>query len=139
LSFVIATPDILATAAADLANLGSAVNRANAAAATQTRSLVAAAKDEVSTAIAALFGSYGEEYRALSAQAAEFNEWFVQALNGSAGSYLAAEGADAAALLRTAQTDVLEAAAITAGAGAVSPHVAPVLCPGTPRHRTRPS
>jgi len=122
LSFVIATPDILATAAADLANLGSAVNQANATAAARTTSIVAAAEDEVSTAIATLFGAYGEEYRALNAQAAEYHEWFVQALNRSAGSYLAVESASAAALLHTATSHLVEAAgATTVGTSVVSP------------------
>jgi hypothetical protein len=44
-------------AASDLANLGSTVSEANAAAAASTTRVVAAAQDEVSTAIAALFGS----------------------------------------------------------------------------------
>jgi hypothetical protein len=60
-SFVIASPDVLAAGAQDLTGIGSAVRAANAAAAASTTSVVAAASDEVSAAISARFGGYGEE------------------------------------------------------------------------------
>ena len=109
MSFVITTPQILATAAADLADIGATVSEADAAAAAVTTGLVPAAQDEVSQAIGALFGGYAQEYHALSAQAAEFQEQLVQTLSASAASYLAAEGANAAALLQTARQDVVNA------------------------------
>ncbi len=56
MSFVIAVPDIMGAAAADLSSLGSTINGANAAAAVPTTALLPAAGDEVSAAIAALFG-----------------------------------------------------------------------------------
>jgi hypothetical protein len=106
-SFVITTPQLLATATADLADIGAEVSEANAAAAAVTTGLVPAAQDEVSEAIAALFGGYAKEYHALSAQAAEFQQQLVQALGASAGSYAAAESANVAALLQTARQDVV--------------------------------
>ncbi len=109
MSLVIATPQILATAAADLADIGATVSDANAATAAVTTGLVPAAQDEVSEGIAALFGGYAKEYHSLSAQAAEFHERLVQALSTSAGSYAAAESANAAALLQTARQDLLQA------------------------------
>jgi PE-PPE domain/PE family len=109
LSFVITTPQMLATAAADLAGIGETVSEANAEAAAVTTGLVPAAQDEVSEAIAALFGGYAKEYHALSAEAAEFHEQLVQALGASAGSYVAAESANAAALLQTARQDIVNA------------------------------
>ena len=69
MSFVIAVPEVLGAAAADLVNLGSTLNTANAAAAAPTTGLLAAAEDEVSAAISALFSGHGEGYQALSAQA----------------------------------------------------------------------
>lgn len=57
MSLVIATPQLLATAALDLASIGSQVSAANAAAAMPTTEVVAAAADEVSAAIAGLFGA----------------------------------------------------------------------------------
>ncbi|MGB9308288.1 MAG: PE family protein, partial [Mycobacterium sp.] len=90
MSLVIA-PEWVTAAASDLANIGSHVGVANAAAAFPTTNLLAAAGDEVSAAIAALFGTHGQVYQAVSAQAAAFHSQFVQTLNTSAGSYAAAE------------------------------------------------
>ncbi len=69
MSFVIAAPDLLVAAAADVAGIGSSITAANAAAALPTTALVAAAEDEVSAAIAALFSGHAQEYQALGAQA----------------------------------------------------------------------
>jgi hypothetical protein len=60
-----------------------------------TTSIVAAAQDEVSAAIAALFGQYGAGSQALSLQAANFNAEFAQVLSSSADFYAAGEGAGA--------------------------------------------
>jgi hypothetical protein len=68
MTYVFTQPQGIARAAASVAEIGSAVREANAAAAGSTTSVVAAAQDEVSAAISALFGSYGQEYRALTAQ-----------------------------------------------------------------------
>ncbi|WP_152021616.1 PE domain-containing protein, partial [Mycobacterium tuberculosis] len=51
MSFVNVAPQLVSTAAADAARIGSAINTANTAAAATTQVLVAA-QDEVSTAIA---------------------------------------------------------------------------------------
>ncbi|MGB9305344.1 MAG: PE-PPE domain-containing protein [Mycobacterium sp.] len=99
MSYVVATPDLLATAAEDLATIGSAVSAANAAAANSTTSLLAAAADEVSTGLAALFGAHGLEYQSISAQAAQFNERFVLGLAANANAYLSTEIANAAETL----------------------------------------
>ncbi len=80
MSYVIAAPDMLATAATDVAGIGSSLRAAHAAAATQTTTVMAAAGDEVSTAIAALFSGHAQQYQALSAQAAAFHTQFVRAL-----------------------------------------------------------
>ncbi|TKR49725.1 PE family protein, partial [Mycobacterium tuberculosis] len=63
MSFVIAAPEVIAAAATDLASLGSSISAANAAAAANTTALIAAGADEVSTAIAALFGAHGQAYQ----------------------------------------------------------------------------
>ena len=70
MSFVIAAPEMMTSAATDLAGIGSTLSAANAAAAAPTTGIVAAASDEVSAAIAALFSWHGQAYQALSAQAA---------------------------------------------------------------------
>ncbi len=63
MSFVIAVPETIAAAATDLADLGSTIAGANAAAAANTTSLLAAGADEISAAIAALFGAHGQTYQ----------------------------------------------------------------------------
>lgn len=95
MSYLIAAPDLLATAAANVAGIESAIRAANLAALGPTDTLAAAAADEVSTAIAALFSGHAQEYRAISAQAAAFHARFVQALDGASLAYAAAEAASA--------------------------------------------
>src|ERR1700709_387997 len=98
MSFVFATPELVAAAAANLATIGSAVNAANAIAAAPTIQVLAAGADEVSAAIAALFGQQALGYHSLSAQAEAFHAQFAQALTASAVSYGGAEAASAAVL-----------------------------------------
>ncbi|MGB9303896.1 MAG: PE family protein, partial [Mycobacterium sp.] len=98
MSFLIALPEAVGTAARDLANLGSTLDAANAAAAAHTTGVLPAAADEVSAAIAALFSAHGKGFHAISAQAAAFQAQFVQALTAGAGAYAAAEAANASPL-----------------------------------------
>ncbi len=98
MSFVIAVPEVVQAAASDLAGIRSALTAANAAAAAPTTSILAAAEDEVSAAIAALFGSHAQGYQSLSAQMATLHDEFVQLLNSGAGAYAAAEAANASPL-----------------------------------------
>ena len=93
MSLVIALPEVLGTAATDLTSLGSTIGAANAAAATQTVGVLAAAEDEVSAAIAAMFSAYGQGYQALSAHAVAFHSQFVAILASSLSSYQTTEAA----------------------------------------------
>ncbi len=93
-----ATPEAIAAAAAQLSDIGSAVNAANAFADTAITQIRTAAADEVSAAIAAVFGRHALEYQALSAHAEEFHADFTRALAAAAGSYTLTEAASAAAL-----------------------------------------
>ncbi|MGO9383904.1 MAG: PE domain-containing protein [Mycobacterium sp.] len=106
MSFVMAAPEIVTAAATDLANLGSTISAANAAAAIPVTGLLPAAADEVSAQIVALFGAHSQEYQALSARAAAFHAQFVQALNAAAGSYAATEAASVSPL-QTVRQDLL--------------------------------
>ncbi len=108
MSFVSVTPEAAVAAATDLAKIGSAVGDAHAAAAALTTELVPAAQDEVSAAIAKVFGTYAQEYQALGAQAAAFHDRMVRAINSSVAAYVAAETANGS-VLQTAQQDVLNA------------------------------
>ncbi|WP_152021268.1 PE family protein, partial [Mycobacterium tuberculosis] len=114
MSFVVTIPEALAAVATDLAGIGSTIGTANAAAAVPTTTVLAAAADEVSAAMAALFSGHAQAYQALSAQAALFHEQFVRALTAGAGSYAAAEAASAAPL--EGVLDVINAPAGGSGA-----------------------
>ncbi|GAQ37964.1 PE-PRGS family protein [Mycobacterium pseudoshottsii JCM 15466] len=81
-----------------MTGIGSTLSAANAAAAIPTTEILAAAEDEISTAIAALFAGHAQAYQAASAQAAEFGNRFVQALTSGAGAYSSAEAASAASI-----------------------------------------
>lgn len=88
MSFLWVSPDSVAAAATDLSRLGSSVATSNAAAAVPTTQVLAAASDEVSLRIAALFGAHGREYQAVSALVEELQAQFTQTLRASAGSYV---------------------------------------------------
>ncbi|WP_186240932.1 PE family protein, partial [Mycobacterium simulans] len=98
MSYLIATHELLASAAANLTGIGSAVSAANVAALAPTVEILAAGADEVSAAIAALFGTHGQEYQAISVQAALFHERFVQSLTAASGAYARAEAVNASPL-----------------------------------------
>ncbi|WP_155769309.1 PE family protein, partial [Mycobacterium asiaticum] len=95
MSFTTVAPDLLSLAAAEVARIGSFVGAANVAAATATTSVAAAAEDEVSAAIAALFGAHGQTYQSVSDRVAAFHDRFVRTLNAGAGGYAAAEAVNA--------------------------------------------
>src|SRR5262245_7789545 len=98
MSFVIAAPETMAAAAADLAGIESALSAARAAAATSTTQVLAAGADEVSAAIAGLFSSHAQDFQALGARAAAFHTDFVRALTAGGAAYAAAEAANAGPL-----------------------------------------
>jgi len=97
-SFVLATPNMIAAAATDLANIGSAVNAANTAAAARTTAILDAAADEVSAAVTAAFDAHAQQYQAPSAQAAAFHDQFVRALTVGGSLYAGTEAANAGPL-----------------------------------------
>ncbi|WP_119184907.1 PE family protein [Mycobacterium decipiens] len=117
MSYVFAQPPVLAAAATELAGIGSAVSAATAAAAAPTTGLVAAAADEVSTAIANLFGALGQEYQAISAQLAAFHNEFTQRLAAAAYAFVYTEATNTSALVQGAT------------AGLFTPTSPPVLPP----------
>jgi len=94
-SYVVAAPDFLTAAAEDLAAVGSAVTGAGAAAAHSTTSLLAAAEDEVSTAVATLFSTFGRDYQAVAAQTVQYQERLILRLAASANAYVTTEIANA--------------------------------------------
>src|SRR5258708_2692386 len=99
MSFLTASTATMTAAGAGLAGIESALRQANQAAAAATTGVLPAAADEVSTAIATLFGGHGLSYQSLSARAAAFQQEFAQLLNASADAYATAESANAAQTL----------------------------------------
>jgi PE family/Pentapeptide repeats (8 copies) len=95
---VVIAPEFVTAAASDLANIGSTLNVANAAATAPISDVMAAGADEVSEAVAAVFGAHAQAYQAISAQADAFHQQFVQLLNTGAGSYAGAEAANTSPL-----------------------------------------
>ncbi|MEK1270689.1 PE family protein, partial [Mycobacterium ulcerans] len=98
MSFLIAAPEMLTAAAADIATIGSTISAADAIAAAPTTSVLAAAADEVSLAIAGLFSAHAKQYQAFSVQAATFHEQLVRSLAAGGFSYATAEAANASPL-----------------------------------------
>lgn len=97
-AFVYAAPEELAAASSSLSSLESSIREAHAASAGLTTSIAAAAEDEVSAAVAKLFGGYAQQFQALGAQASLFHDQFVQALNGGGFLYAATEATSASPL-----------------------------------------
>jgi PE family len=97
MSFVTTQPEMLSTAASDLASIGSAMSALNAAAADLTTEVVPAAADEVSAMTAVRFAIHAQLYQVVSAQAAAIHDQFVATLVSSGGSYAATEAVNAAA------------------------------------------
>ena len=95
---LLAEPQLINTAAGNVAEIRSAIGAANAAAAGPTTGMAAAAADEVSAAAAKLFGSYAQEYQAVLNQASIFHEDFAAALASAGNAYAAAEAANASAV-----------------------------------------
>ncbi|OBK60071.1 hypothetical protein A5656_13475 [Mycobacterium gordonae] len=98
MSFVFANPELMTTAASDLTGIRSAINAATAAALVPTTQLQAAAADEISQAITALFGQHAQTFHAVSAQATAFQEQFIQTLTAGGTSYALAESINAGPL-----------------------------------------
>ena len=95
--FLTTQPEVLATAADTLAGVGAAMGAQNASAASATMQLAPPAADAVSTQIAAQLSAHAADYQTVGAQAAALHELFVATLRAGAGSYAAAEAANAAA------------------------------------------
>lgn len=95
MAWVFAAPEYVAAAASDLASIASMLGTANSAAAFPTSGVLAAGGDDVSAAIAAMFNAHAQAYQALSAQAAQFHQQFVELMSGGASQYASAEAANA--------------------------------------------
>jgi hypothetical protein len=127
MSFVSTVPELVESAAGDLDDLGSMLGTATASAATPTTGIVAAAQDEVSVAIASLFGAHAQQFQSISAQASAFHGQFVRSLTSSAGAYLGAEVANVQQVAASVQSTAGSIAGAPAGLKSL---VAPTLLRG---------
>lgn len=94
MSYVIAAPELVQMAAQDLVGIHGSVAEAAATASPFTTGIAAAAQDEISQAIASLFGSFGRGFQTVSAQAQAFHQQFVDLMSAGATSYAGAEAAN---------------------------------------------
>jgi len=102
LSYVFVQPPLLDAAAAELAGIGSTLSEATAAAAAPTTAIATAAADEVSTALANLFGAFGQEYQAISAQLGSFYAELTDRLTATANLYINSEAINISTLVQQA-------------------------------------
>lgn len=108
MSFLTAIPAELASAAAQLGAIGSAMAAQNAGAAAPTTAIAPAASDQVSIIQSGIFTAYGALYQQFAAEAQVIQEQFVQTLGLSSTTYESSESANASAA-------ALSAAASTPG------------------------
>ncbi|OBH04133.1 hypothetical protein A5696_05590 [Mycobacterium sp. E2699] len=107
MSFVSVTPELVQAAAQDLGDIRSSLAAAAATAAAPTTGIMAAASDEVSIAIAAMFGDAGRAFHAMAARAQAFHAEFISLTNSGAAAYANAEVAN---VQQTVLTDMAPAA-----------------------------
>ncbi|WP_415624164.1 PE family protein, partial [Mycobacterium intermedium] len=98
MSYVSVVPGAVGPAVSEIARIGTSLGAASAAAAAPTTGLIAAAEDEVSAAIAALFSEQARQFQAVNRQLAAFHEQFVMTLRGAGTAYAAAEAASVSPL-----------------------------------------
>ncbi|RFZ59411.1 putative PPE family protein PPE42 [Mycobacterium marinum] len=98
MAFLVAEPQVMATVAGQVEEIGSAIGVANEFAAGSISGVAAAAGDEVSAAIASFFAAHGQAYQAVAGQVEAFHTEFQQALAQAGNAYVQAEAAGAAAL-----------------------------------------
>jgi PE family len=121
MSSLVADPELIETAAQDLVGIRAALGEATASASVHMTGVATAAADEVSTAIATVFGKYGQEFQAVGAQASAFHDEFVNLLKGGAGAYLSTEIANAEQNLLPALNAAVGAAQSASGSLASVP------------------
>jgi|GEM_PF-612272 len=130
MSFVTAAPDLVEAAAQDLAGIRSSLMEASASVAVPTTGVVPAAADEVSAGVAALFGNFGKEFQAVSAQAQAFHAEFVNAMNAGAAAYASTEAANAGQTLMSAVAAPAQAL-LGGGAALTTGQATPALIQGS--------
>lgn len=91
MSFVSLVKDDVRLAVAQVDEFGNAVKAAQSVTLAPTTGIAAAARDEVSAAVAAVFSSHGRTFQSLCTQAVAFNEKFTGTLVSALSSYVSTE------------------------------------------------
>jgi hypothetical protein len=99
MSYVSAAPAQIQAAAQNLAGIRSTLADASSSAVAPTVAVPAAAQDDVSAGVAAVFGAFGEDYQTFSAQMQTFHEQFLNLMNAGAGAYQSTDADAQQALL----------------------------------------
>lgn len=116
MSLLNVVPDAVTAASESLQTVGSSLRSVSAAVAGQTTAIAPPGADEISSAIAGIFGSHGEQFQALNSRALAFQAEFTKLLNGGAAQYASAEIANA----QQAMSGLLGGAGVVNPAAAVS-------------------
>lgn len=127
MSYVSVTTAALATAASDLACIGSTLSSANAVAAAPTTAVLAAGADEVSLALAAIFSGHGQAYQRATRALTLFHDTFVETLHVSSCVYTGTESGNAATMQTGADVAPGSVATIASGAAGAGEHGAATL------------
>jgi hypothetical protein len=94
MSFVNSEPELLSSAAGNLAGIGESMQSGTAAAAGPTTGVVPPAADVVSALTAHMFAAHGQLYQMMCQQAAVIHHQLATTLGTNAGAYTAAEAAN---------------------------------------------
>lgn len=105
MAFVNVEPGSIGQAAQDIAGIGRTLDESVTSMSGPTTSMLPAAADEISTAIAGVFAKFGVDFRSLNVQAAQFHGKFVDLMGAGATAYPQAEAA-AAATMNTVSADL---------------------------------
>ncbi|GAB2996003.1 PE family protein [Mycobacterium bourgelatii] len=89
--YVIASPDSMTAAAAQLMSIGSTLEDVHRLAFPSILAVAPAAADEVSAGIAQLLSKHGQDYQLMAKDAAIYQEGFVQNLRANAEAYAGIE------------------------------------------------
>ncbi|OBK96447.1 hypothetical protein A5645_08335 [Mycobacterium asiaticum] len=106
MSLVVA-PDWIESAAQELAGIRSALTEVSESIAASTTAIAPAAADEISAAIARIFGEFGEEFQIISAQTRAFHTGIVDLLGSTAGAYAGTETANAVQVVTNSVSSAL--------------------------------
>lgn len=121
MAHVQAQPQLIATAAADVAAIGTKINEAGVAAARATTGMAAAAADEVSEAVATLFNAFGADGRGIVGQLAQLHSQFAASLAAGGNAYAGTEVASTGTLAKALAAPMDYVTFVMAGSGTTTP------------------